>query len=123
MSLNIANCRYIKVWEVKEGKFGKEFNLGSSRKLKDDGGFKNSNWWNCRLVLGAKELGDTLVKGDLIKIISGSLENVYDKEKKVAYFNLTVFEAELENNENVKPKAKKKVESTEESEDDTFPFR
>ena len=96
MALKIANSRYIKVWEVKEGKFGKEFNLGSSRKIKYPDEYKNSNWWNCRFVAGAKDFGDRLEKGDIIKIVSGQLENVYNKETKKAYFNLVIFEAEYE---------------------------
>jgi len=44
----------------------------------------------------AKEFGTNLTKGDIIKIVAGQIENVYNKETKKAYFNLVIFEAEYE---------------------------
>jgi hypothetical protein len=125
MALRIKDSRFVKVWDVKEGKYGKEFNLGTSRKDKE-GNYKNSNWWGAKFVGTAKDFGDTLQKGDTIKIVSAQLENVYVKESQKTYFNLVIFEAELEEQQAPPKQAAKKsftenvVETFED--DSEFPF-
>lgn len=120
MALRISG-RFCKIWKVEDGEYGRKVTIGTSRKDKQDV-YHNSNWWNCRFVGGAKDFGEGLNEGDLIKIISGQLENVYNKEKKVAYFNLVVFEAEYENNNNPEPKVQPKQSEIVEEDDDSFPF-
>ncbi len=95
MSLQIKDSRFVKVWKIKETEYGKRFDLGTSRK-DQEGNYIKTNWFGCRLVGKAKVLGDGIREGDLIKIVSGVLDNVYNKEKKVTYMNRTIFEAELE---------------------------
>ena len=114
MSLNVKS-RFTKVWEVKETEYGKRIDLGTSRK-DQNGNYINCNWFGCRFVGSAKEFGEGLKKGDLIKIDSGQLENVYKKETGKTYFNLTVFEASYESAQ--APVSKEKFEEKEEE----FPF-
>ena len=94
-ALRIENSRYVKVWKKEEADYGTKFVLGTSRK-DQDGNYVNSNWWNCKLVGNAKEFGDILEKGDIIKINAGQIESVYKKDTGKTYFNLIIFAAEYE---------------------------
>ena len=122
MALRVSG-RFCKVWDVEVNDNGyAKVNLGTSRNEKD-GNYINTNWWGVAFVGKAKEFGASLTKGDVIEVVSGQLENVYNKEKKVSYFNMVVFEAKMENggNSEPKPKVKDKIQPIEE-EDDEFPF-
>ncbi len=123
MSLRIANTRFCKVWDVEVNDHGyAKVNLGTSRKDKKTDEYVNTNWWGVAFVGEAKEFGANLTKGDVIEVVSGQLDNVYNKEKKVTYFNMVVFEAKMENQgDNSKPKPVKKIAPIEDLED-SFPF-
>ena len=123
MALRVSG-RFCKVWDVEVNDNGyAKVNLGTSRKDKKTDEYVNTNWWGVAFVGKAKEFGADLTKGDVIEVISGQLENVYNKEKKVSYFNMVVFEAKNENggSSNPEPKVKDKIQTIEE-EDDEFPF-
>lgn len=126
MSLDIKK-RFVKVWKVEDTDYGKKFTLGTSRKDKE-GNYINCNWFNCRFVGKSQDIGNGLQESDVIEIISGSLENVYKKDTKKTYFNLTVFEAKYEddNKQSFPHTPTKKVApapvSFEDESDDEFPF-
>ena len=120
MALKVSG-RFCKVWDVEINDNGyAKVNLGTSRKDKE-GNYINTNWWGVVFVGEAKEFGANLKKGDVIEIVSGQLENVYNKEKKVSYFNMVVFEAKMENQENKAPVKKIETVNIDENEDE-FPF-
>ena len=123
MSLRVSG-RFCKVWDIEVNDNGyAKVNLGTSRKDKE-GNYINTNWWGVVFVGEAKEFGANLTKGDVIEVVSGQLENVYNKEKKVSYFNMVVFEAKMENQENVAPSNKKQVKTPPvDTDSDEFPFR
>lgn len=54
--------------------------------------YVNMTWLNSRFVGEAFEPAKALRNGDKIDIIRGSIENRYDKEKKILYVDVTVFE-------------------------------
>ena len=122
MSLRVT-ARFCKVWDVEVNDNGyAKVNLGTSRKDKKTDEYVNTNWWGVSFVGEAKEFGANLVKGDVVEIVSGQLDNVYNKEKKVTYFNMVVFDAKKENNNKSEPKVQPKQSEVIEEEDDSFPF-
>lgn len=121
MALRVSG-RFCKVWDIEINDNGyAKVNLGTSRKDKG-GDYINTNWWGVAFVGEAKEFGATLTKGDVIEVVSGQLENVYNKEKKVSYFNMVVFEAKMENNNKSEPRVQPKQSEVIEEDDDSFPF-
>ena len=63
----------------------------STSEKKQDNTYENSSWFTS-FVGGAKESAKHLSDKDKITITKGKLTNVYNKEKKVSYCNMTVFE-------------------------------
>lgn len=63
----------------------------STSEKKQDNTYENSSWF-ASFVGNAKESARHLKEKDKITITKGKLTNVYNKEKKVSYLNLTVFE-------------------------------
>ena len=92
----VNNLKYVKVSKVDRKEKYTKCQLSTSEK-KQDGTYEYSNW--CGTLVGkAHEKG--VSEGEKITVLSGKLSNVYNKEKKVSYLNLTVFD--LENGEEKK---------------------
>lgn len=87
---------FMKVWKVDKKDNYIALNVSTSDK-QQDGTYKNSNW-NVRLVGKAKEL--EVVEGSRIKVVSGKVENIYDKDKQRSWLNVIVFDAELQTDNN-----------------------
>lgn len=86
----LNDLKFVKVYKVEDkGNFVKA-QLSTSEK-KQDGTYENSSWF-ASFVGGAKEQAKHLQDKDTITITKGKLTNVYNKEKKVSYCNMTVFE-------------------------------
>ena len=62
----------------------------STSEKKQDGTYEYSNWF-CNLVGSSVNMAKDLKEGDKITITKGKLSNVWNKEKKTAYVNMTVF--------------------------------
>jgi hypothetical protein len=83
------NKAYFKIWKVEDkGKY-KALQCTTGDK-QQDGTYKNSSW-NVRLVGKANV---EVSEGDMIEVISGKIENIYDKENKKAWLNVIAFELE-----------------------------
>lgn len=111
--LNVSG-KFLKVWKVKVNEKSVMVNLGSSNK-QQDGSYVNSSW-NAMFVGKALAGAKSLVVGDVINTTSAIIENVYDKEKKVTYLILKVFEFTKQNEEVKEVKEKKSYD------EDEFPF-
>lgn len=109
------NGKFCKVWKILDTKEKYvKIQLGTSDK-QQDGTYKNSTW--SAFIMGKQlELAKQLKEGDVINVLKGKVENVYNKEKQVSYCNVAIFEFEVEGGSNTPP-ASKKVE-----EEDDFPF-
>ena len=84
---------YFKIWEVEDkGKFVKA-KASTSKKDKQTDTWVNSNW-NVRFVGKCIDEAKTLEVGDRIVATNGIIENVWDKEKKMAWLNVIIFEFE-----------------------------
>ena len=91
----LNDLKFVKVYKVEDkGNFVKA-QLSTSEK-KQDGTYEKSSWF-ASFVGGAKEQAKHLQDKDTITITKGKLTNVYNKEKKVSYCNMTVFEFTNEN--------------------------
>lgn len=63
----------------------------STSEKKQDGTYEYSNWF-ASFVGNCKEQAKSLQEKDTITIVKGKLTNVYNKETKKSYTNMTVFE-------------------------------
>ena len=97
--LNLSKS-YLKVWKVEDkGKFVKA-QCTSGKKDKQTDTWINSNW-NVRFCGKCLVDAKKLKEGDSVKIQSGIIENVWDKEKQRNWLNVVVFELEgADNNPN-----------------------
>lgn len=90
--LNITKS-YAKIWEAEDmGRYVKG-KIGTSRKNKQTDEWINSSWF-CRFVGECTGLAKTLAKGDKIIITNATIESVYDKDKKITYTTVVIFEFE-----------------------------
>ena len=80
----------VNVYKVEDKGTYVKAQLSTSEK-KQDGTYENSSWF-CSFVGNSKESARQLKDKDKITITKGKLTNVYNKEKKVSYLNMTVFE-------------------------------
>ena len=88
--ISLDGVKYVRVMKVEDkGKYVKA-TLSTSEK-KQDGSREFSNWF-ASFVGSCVEQAKSLKEGDTIGIVKGKLSNVYNKEKKQAYLNMTVFE-------------------------------
>lgn len=86
----LNNLKYVRVMKVEDkGKYVKA-TLSTSEK-KQDGSREYSNWY-VSFVGSCAEQAKSLREKDTIEIVKGKLSNVYNKEKKQSYLNMTVFE-------------------------------
>lgn len=92
MSLNITG-KYITVFQVEDKGNYIQANLSTGKK-NQDGTYTNMSW-RARFVGKCKEKAKLLGDKDKIEIISGTVENSYNKEKKALYVNVTVFDFNL----------------------------
>ena len=82
--------KFVKVMKVEDkGKYVKA-TLSTSEK-KQDGSREFSSWY-VSFVGSCAEQAKSLREKDTIEIVKGKLSNVYNKEKKQSYLNMTVFE-------------------------------
>lgn len=96
MGLRSNGC-YATVWEVKEGK-GNYMDVQLSTSKKDpatEKGYRTDWSGFVRFCGKAKEFAQGLDKGARIRITSFEVTNSYNKEKKVTFTNIAVYEAEL----------------------------
>lgn len=89
----LSEVKFVKVWNVEDkGNFVKA-KLQTSEK-KQDGSYENSDWF-AAFVGNAASMARSLSNGDQITITKGKLSNVYNKDKKVSYLNMAVFDFEI----------------------------
>ena len=104
---------YLKIWKVEDKGNCFKATASTGKKDKRTEAWVNSNW-NVTFVGECLEQAKTLKVGDKVTIISGIIENVWDKEKSRNWLNVVVFKIECdENNSNV---------ATEDDDDDVLPF-
>ena len=86
---------FVKLWEIRkrEEKYT-DIRISTSRKNKDTGEYEQDFGDFARLVGKAHEAAEDLNDGDRFKIIKCGVENRYNKEKKVTYYNFVIFEIE-----------------------------
>jgi len=80
----------VNVYKVEDKGTYVKAQLSTSEK-KQDGTYENSSWF-ASFVGNSKELARQLKDKDKITITKGKLTNVYNKDKKQSYLNMTVFE-------------------------------
>lgn len=81
--------KFVKVMKVEDkGKYVKA-TLSTSEK-KQDGTYEYSNWFST-FVGNSVDKAKKLNEGDKITVTKAKLTNVYNKEKKQSYTNMTVF--------------------------------
>ena len=89
----LSEVKFVKTWNVEDkGNFVKA-KLQTSEK-KQDGSYENSDWF-AAFVGKCVDKAKTLGNGDQITITQGKLTNVYNKEKKVSYLNMAIFDFEI----------------------------
>ena len=82
--------KFVKVFKVEDkGKYVKA-QVSTSEK-KQDGSYENSSWFPT-FVGNCLDEAKQIQEGDVLTITKGKLTNVYNKEKKQSYLNMTVFE-------------------------------
>ena len=86
----LDGVKYVRVMKVEVKDKYVKATLSTSEK-KQDGQREFSNWF-VSFVGSCVEQAKSLKEGDTIEIVKGKLSNVYNKEKKQAYLNMTVFE-------------------------------
>ena len=88
---------FAKLWEIRkrEEKYT-DIRISTSRKNKDTGEYEQDFGDFARLVGKAHEAADHLEDGDRFKIVKCGVENHYNKEKKVTYYNFVIFEIEMD---------------------------
>lgn len=86
---------YAKLWEIRERKEKyTDIRISTSKKNKETGNYEQDFGDFARLVGKAHEAAEDLNDGDRFKIIKCGVENRYNKEKKVTYYNFVIFEIE-----------------------------
>lgn len=91
--LNIKDS-YATTFQVEVEEKYVQANLSTSKKNPTtESGYENMSW-RTRFVGQAFDKAKELTNGSRIKITNGVVENKYDKEKKVLYVNVTVFDFE-----------------------------
>lgn len=119
------------VWEWEDkGNFTK-VKLGTSEKNKKTGEYDNSNWFATFVGNAHGKISDVNEK-DRIKILSGKIDNKYNKEAQKSYLNVVVFDfepAEAKKTSSIKKSSSKssskknsKLEDMEEIDDSEMPF-
>ncbi|MEG0614115.1 MAG: hypothetical protein RR540_00045 [Oscillospiraceae bacterium] len=118
--LNISNSRFVTVFQPEIKLNISEHvvfaNLSSSKKNTDRQGnisYQNMSW-NGRFVGDAFEPAKALRSGDKIDIINGGIVNRYDKEKKILYVDVVIFQYIMSE----KSKSKKNAVPTENEPED-----
>ena len=86
----LDGVKFVRVMKVEVKDKHVKATLSTSEK-KQDGQREFSNWYSS-FVGKCFEQAKSLKEGDTIEIVKGKLSNVYNKDKKQAYLNMTVFE-------------------------------
>lgn len=112
------NGAYAKVWEISnEGKYSKA-RISTSKKNKETEQYETDFNGFVKLLGQAHNKG--VQADDKIKIVSCEVQNKYDKEKKVTYWDCIIWEVETEETETA-PK-KDKLADLKPAEDVELPF-
>lgn len=90
----VNEIKYVKVFKVDVTERYVKAQVSTSEK-KQDGTYENSSWFPV-FVGNCKNNAARLKKDDKITITKAKITNVYNREKKQAYFNMTVFAFEVE---------------------------
>ena len=104
---------FFKIWDIQQKEKYKLVKTSTSESYELDGEkkYKNSSWF-CKFVGKANE--KELNVNDMIKVTSGKIENVWDKEKERSWLNIIIFDFEqLNSGQN---------DDTIDSNDDDLPF-
>lgn len=92
--MNIERTQRATVWDVKKSEHQKNVYVGfiTTYEGKDRNDNPQYSRWNARFVGGAAGIADQLQDGDKIVLDLAKVETRYDKEKKVAYTDVTIFD-------------------------------
>ena len=80
---------YATVWKVEDKGNYVQARITSSSK-KQDGTYENSSWL-ARFIGGCKSDALKLQEKDRIKIMSGNISNVYNKERETSFLTVAIF--------------------------------
>jgi len=118
LNIGEGSSKYVKVWKVEEKNGIVKGQVSSSTK-NQNGEYENSTWFPI-FTKGCKDKALALGEGATIEITKGGFTNKYDKDKKVTYYNLLIFDFDETGNSggSTKP-AKKEVDV---DFDDDVPF-
>lgn len=86
------NDTYLKIWQVDVNDKFVLCQVSSSSK-QQDGTYKNSSWY-AKFLGKAKEDAVSLEIGDKVKVLTGAVENIYNKELKKSFLSVLVFSFE-----------------------------
>lgn len=86
----LNDLKYVKVSRIEDKGNYVKATLSTSEK-KQDGSYEWSNW-NAAFLGKSLDKAKQLKDGDKITVVKGKLTNVYNKETKKSYTNMTVFE-------------------------------
>ena len=92
--MNIERTQRATVWDVKKSERQKNVYEGvlSTYEGKDRAGDPHYSKWFARFAGKAAGIADQLEDGDKIVLDLAKVETRYDKEKKVAYTDVTIFD-------------------------------
>lgn len=85
---------WAKAWEFKPSDRYTDTRISTSKKDRQTDEYKQDFSGFVRLVGAAHTKAQTMKNGDRFKILSCSVENTYDKESRVTYYNFIVFDIE-----------------------------
>jgi len=118
LNIGEGSSKYVKVWKVEDkGNYAKG-QVSSSTK-NQNGEYENSTWFPM-FTKGCRDKALALGEGASIEITKGGFTNKYDKDKKVTYYNLLIFDFEEMGNSGGSKPAKKEVDN--DFDDDDIPF-
>ena len=89
----LTELKYVKVYNVEIKEKYVQARLQTSEK-KQTGEYENSDWY-ARFVGGSIGLAQELTNKATITINKGKLTNVFNRDTKKAYLNMTVFDFEI----------------------------
>lgn len=98
--LNVTNT-YAKVKSVDRKEKYTVVECSTSRKDKRTNEWIYSNWKFSSFVGHAHNSAQSLAEGQKIKITNGTVENVWNNEKKQAFLKLTVFDFEFADTQSI----------------------
>ncbi len=120
--MGFANNRIAKIWEIKIKDKWAEVKLTTSKKdATEPSGYKQDFSSYVRFVGKAFDKVKNLEGTEMIKILETDVQNHYDKEKKVSYYNCAVFDFELYESKNQNDDTPN-IPTQNDGDDDPLPF-